>query len=124
MSSKLLEIKNFDININYSGRENFKWRNSSCIKFREYKTYKKEFELFIVIKIFKKKRDKSNGFIVYSQFDNSFVLKEDMAIVYKNQEIGFVKKINFDDKNSKVELLFIKILKIYYKKSRFYKNQT
>ena len=91
MSSKLLEIKNFDININYSGVENFKWRNSSCIKFREYKTYKKEFELFASYKdIQKEKRDKSNGFIVYSQFDNSFVLKEDMAI-YKNQEMVLVK---------------------------------
>jgi len=106
MSSKLLEIKNFDININYSGVEKTLNGGIALVSnLDNTKLTKKEFELFDSYKeIQKEKRDKSNGFIVYSQFDNSFVLKEDMAIVYKNQEIGFVKKINFDDKNSKVEL--------------------
>jgi hypothetical protein len=48
-----------------------------------------------------------------------------MAIVYKNQEIGFVKKINFDDKASKVELFFMKILKnLLQIKVDFIKNQS
>lgn len=94
MSSKLLEIKNFDMNINYSGVEKTLNGGIALVSnLDNTKLTKKEFELFSSYKdIQKEKRDKSNGFIVYSQFDNSFVLKEDMAIVYKNQEIGFVKK--------------------------------
>jgi len=46
-----------------------------------------------------------------------------MAIVYKNQEIGFVKKISFDDKNSKVELFIYQDFKKFItNKSRFYKK--
>ena len=125
MSSKLLEIKNFDININYSGVEKTLNGGIALVSNLENtKLTKKEFELFSSYKdIQKEKRDKSNGFIVYSQFDNSFVLKEDMAIVYKNQEIGFVKKISFDDKNSKVELFIYQDFKKFItNKSRFYKK--
>ena len=125
MSSKLLEIKNFDMNINYSGVEKTLNGGIALVSNLENtKLTKKEFELFSSYKdIQKEKRDKSNGFIVYSQFDNSFVLKEDMAIVYKNQEIGFVKKINFDDKASKVELFVYEDFKKFItNKSRFYKK--
>src|SRR5574344_1323201 len=125
MSSKLLEIKNFDMNINYSGVEKTLNGGIALVSNLENtKLTKKEFELFSSYKdIQKEKRDKSNGFIVYSQFDNSFVLKEDMAIVYKNQEIGFVKKISFDDKNSKVELFIYQDFKKFItNKSRFYKK--
>lgn len=127
MSSKLLEIKNFDMNINYSGVEKTLNGGIALVSNLENtKLTKRSLNYFLVIKIFKKKkRDKSNGFIVYSQFDNSFVLKEDMAIVYKNQEIGFVKKISFDDKNSKVELFIYQDFKKFItNKSRFYKNQS
>ena len=125
MSSKLLEIKNFDINVNYSGVEKTLNGGIALVSnLDNTKLTKKEFELFDSYKeIQKEKRDKSNGFIVYSQFDNSFVLKEDMAIVYKNQEIGFVKKINFDDKASKVELFVYEDFKKFItNKSRFYKK--
>ena len=125
MSSKLLEIKNFDMNINYSGVEKTLNGGIALVSnLDNTKLTKKEFELFASYKdIQKEKRDKSNGFIVYSQFDNSFILKEDMAIVYKNQEIGFVKKINFDDKNSKVELFVYEDFKKFItNKSRFYKK--
>jgi len=125
MSSKLLEIKNFDINVNYSGVEKTLNGGIALVSnLDNTKLTKKEFELFSSYKeIQKEKRDKSNGFIVYSQFDNSFILKEDMAIVYKNQEIGFVKKINFDDKASKVELFVYEDFKKFItNKSRFYKK--
>ena len=93
MSSKLFRDKNFDMNINYSGVEKTLNGGIALVSnLDNTKLTKRSLNYFLVIKIFKKeKRDKSNGFIVYSQFDNSFVLKEDMAIVYKNQEIGFVK---------------------------------
>ena len=46
-----------------------------------------------------------------------------MAIMYKNQEIGFVKDIKFDDKKSKVNLFIYSEFKKYItNKSRFYKK--
>ena len=46
-----------------------------------------------------------------------------MAIMYKNQEIGFVKDIKFDDKKSKVSLFIYSPFKKYItNKSRFYKK--
>lgn len=46
-----------------------------------------------------------------------------MAIIYKNQEIGFVKDIDFNDNKSKVDLFIYKSFKKYInKKSRFYKK--
>lgn len=46
-----------------------------------------------------------------------------MAIIYKNQEIGFVKDIKFSDNKSKVDLFIYNGFKKYInKQSRFYKK--
>ncbi len=57
MSSKLLEIKNFDMNINYSGVEKTLNGGIALVSnLDNTKLTKKEFELFLVIKIFKRKK--------------------------------------------------------------------
>ena len=46
-----------------------------------------------------------------------------MAIMYKNQEIGFVRDIKFDDNKSKVNLfIYTEFKKYITNKSRFYKK--
>ncbi|WP_228286240.1 MlaD family protein [Arcobacter vandammei] len=125
MSSKILEIKNFDLNLNYSGLESVLNGSIGLISNKnDGKLSKKEFTLYSSYKDIEKiNRDKSSGFIVYTEFDNSFVIKENMALIYKNQEIGFVKNIKFDDRVSKVEIFVYEEFRNYIKNtSRFYKK--
>ena len=125
MSSKLIELKNLNLDVNYSGLESiFNGAIGLVSNKNDGKFDKKEFILYSSYKdINRINRDKNRGFIVYTEFDNSFVLQEDMAIVYKNQEIGFVKNIKFNDKVSKVELfVYEDFRKFITNTSRFYKK--
>ncbi len=125
MSSKLVEIKNFDLSVNYSGLESVLNGAVGLVSNKgEGKLSKKEFTLYQSYKdIEKVNRDKNSGFVVYTEFDNSFVVKENMAVIYKNQEIGFVKNIKFDDAVSKVELFIYEDFRQYIKNtSRFFKK--
>lgn len=125
MSSKLVEIKSFDLSVNYSGLESVLNGAVGLVSNKgEGKLSKKEFTLYQSYKdIEKVNRDKNSGFVVYTEFDNSFVVKENMAVIYKNQEIGFVKNIKFDDAVSKVELFIYEDFRQYIKNtSRFFKK--
>lgn len=125
MSSKLVEIKSFDLSVNYSGLESVLNGAIGLVSNKgEGKLSKKEFTLYQSYKDIEKiNRDKNSGFVVYTEFDNSFVVKENMAVIYKNQEIGFVKNIKFDDAVSKVELFIYEDFRQYIKNtSRFFKK--
>lgn len=126
MSSKLVELKNLNLNINFSGIEPLLNGAIALVgeKRENSKLTKKEFKLYSSFKdVEKLKRVYNTGFIVEANFNNNFEIKPDMAIVYKNQEIGFVKDIKFDDKNSKVNLFIYNEFKKYItNKSKFYKK--
>lgn len=125
MSSKLVEMKNLNLNLNYSGVEPL--LNGAIGLISEKKTTVKpikEYKLYSSFKDVEKLRRVNNaGFTIEALFDNDFDIKPDMAIMYKNQEIGFVKDIKFDDKKSKVDLFIYNEFKKYItNKSRFYKK--
>ena len=126
MSSKLIEMKNLNLNINYSGVEPLLNGAIGLIsdKKDENKTDKKEFKLHSSFKDVEKLRRVNNtGFVIEADFNNSFEIKPDMAIMYKNQEIGFVRDIKFDDNKSKVNLfIYTEFKKYITNKSRFYKK--
>lgn len=126
MSSKIVEIKSMNLNINYSGVEPLLNGAIGLIadKRGDAELTKKEFKLYNSYKeVERLKRFYNTGFTIEASFDNSFEIKQDMAIVYKNQEIGFVKDIKFDDKKSKVNLFIYSPFKKYITdKSRFYKK--
>lgn len=128
MSSKLIELKNTNLNINYSGIDPLLNGAIGLLaeKKQNNKLTKKEFKLHSSYKdVEKLKRVYNSGFIVEADFNNDFTLKPDMAIMYKNQEIGFVKDIKFDDKKSKVNLFIYNEYKKYItNKSRFYKKSV
>ncbi|MDX9961785.1 MAG: MlaD family protein [Aliarcobacter sp.] len=126
MSSKLVELKSLNLNINYSGIDPLLNGAIALIgeKRKDSKLTKKEFKLYSSYKdVEKLRRIYNTGFVQEAEFSNDFILKADMAIFYKNQEIGFVKDINFDDKKSKVSLFIYNDFKKYItNKSRFYKK--
>lgn len=128
MSSKLIELKNLNLNINYSGIEPLLNGAIGLVgeKRKNSQIPNKEFKLYSSYKdVEKLKRIYNKGFIKEVEFNNDFLLKEDMLIFYKNQEIGFVKSINFDDKKSKVKLfIYKKFKKFITNKSRFYKKSS
>jgi paraquat-inducible protein B len=125
MSSKLVEMKTLDLNINYSGVEPLLNGAIGIVgEKRNEKLTKKDFKLYSSFKdVEKLKRVYNSGITIDAYFDNDFEIKADMAIIYKNQEIGFVKDISFDDKKSKVSLFIYTPFKKYItNKSRFYKK--
>jgi paraquat-inducible protein B len=126
MSSKLVEMKNLNLNLNYSGIEPLLNGAIGLIsdKKDENKVAKKEFKLYSSFKDVEKLRRVNNtGFVIEADFNNSFEIKPDMAIMYKNQEIGFVRDIKFDDNKSKVNLfIYTEFKKYITNKSRFYKK--
>ncbi len=126
MSSKLVEMKSLNLNINYSGVEPLLNGAIGLVGEKKdgAKLSNKEFKLYSSYKdVEKLKRIYNTGFTIESTFDNDFEIKQDMAIMYKNQEIGFVKEIKFDDKKSKVNLFIYSEFKKYItNKSRFYKK--
>lgn len=125
MGSKLVEMKNFNLNVNYNGLESVLNGGIGLVSNKNSgKLRKKEFPLYSSYKDIEKiNRDKNSGFIVYTEFNNSFIIKENMSVVYKNQEIGFVKNIKFADNISKVELFIYEDFRQYVKNtSRFFKK--
>ena len=126
MSSKLVEMKSLNLNINYSGVEPLLNGAIGLVGEKKdgAKLSNKEFKLYASYKdVEKLKRIYNTGFTIETSFNNDFKIKPDMAIMYKNQEIGFVKDIKFDDKKSKVNLFIYSEFKKYItNKSRFYKK--
>ncbi|KAB7885879.1 MlaD family protein [Poseidonibacter ostreae] len=125
MSSKLLELKDFKVDVNYSGITPLLNGAIGIAEIRrDKKQSKKSFKLYSSYsKIEKIKRLHNDGFTVDAYFNNDFKIKKDMAIVYKNQEIGFVKTIKFNSKESNAKLFIYKEYKKYLNKtSRFYKK--
>ncbi len=125
MSSKLIELKNLDLNINNIGLKPFLDGAISLVDIkRDAKLTKRKFKLYSSYKdVEQLKRLETEGFYTNAYFDNSFAIKKDESINYKNQEIGFVKSIKFDDKTSKVQMFIYSKYKKYIKNnSRFYKK--
>jgi paraquat-inducible protein B len=125
MSSKLVEMKALDLNINYSGVEPLLNGAIGIVgEKRSEKLTKKDFKLYNSYKdVEKLKRVYNSGFTIDAYYDNDFEIKANMAIIYKNQEIGFVEDIKFDDKKSRVSLFIYTPFKKYItEKSRFYKK--
>ena len=125
MSSKLVEMKALDLNINYSGVEPLLNGAIGIVgEKRSEKLTKKEFKLYSSFKdVEKLKKVYNTGITIDAFFDNDFEIKPNMAIIYKNQEIGFVKDIDFDDRRSTVSLfIYTPFQKYITKKSRFYKK--
>lgn len=125
MSSKLFEMKSLNLNINYSGIEPLLNGAIGLISEKvDDKLTKKEFKLYSSFKdVEKLNRFSNSGIVINADFYNDFEIKPDMAIMYKNQEIGFVKDIKFDDRKSKVSLFIYTPFKKYISdKSRFYKK--
>ena len=127
MSSKLFEMKSLNLNINYSGIEPLLNGAIGLVSEKaDDKLTKKEFKLYNSFKdVEKLNRFSNSGIVITADFYNDFEIKPDMAIMYKNQEIGFVKDIKFDDKKSKVSLFIYSPFKKYITdKSRFYKKSV
>ena len=125
MSSKLVEMKALDLNINYSGVEPLLNGAIGIVgEKRSEKLTKKEFKLYSSFKdVEKLKKVYNTGITIDAFFDNDFEIKPNMEIIYKNQEIGFVKDIDFDDRRSTVRLfIYTPFQKYITKKSRFYKK--
>ncbi len=125
MSSKLIEIKNLNLNFNYSGIEPLLNGSIGLLSEKRSETLsKKEFKLYSSYKdVEKLKKIYNQGFLIDAYFDNKINIKENMSVVYKNQEIGFVKSISFKESKSKASLFIYKKFKKYIsKKSRFYKK--
>ncbi|MGA1933381.1 MlaD family protein [Arcobacter sp. YIC-464] len=125
MSSKLIDMKNLDLDINYSGFTPLlngaigilsEKRASKLTKnsFKLYEDYKEVRDL---------KRVYNQGSLFTAYFDNSFSLEEGMAVVYKNKEIGFIKSVSFSENESKAKLFIYKGFKKYINNtSAFYKK--
>ncbi|WP_228131139.1 MlaD family protein [Aliarcobacter lanthieri] len=128
MSSKILQIKNLNLDLNYSGMEGMFNGSIGVLSTSndKNKLTKQEFKLYSKYEdVLRIKRMENSGFIVFTEFDNSFKLFQDMAVIYKNQEIGFVKNIKFNDKLSKVELfIYDDYKKFITNSSRFYKKSA
>ncbi len=125
MSSKLVELKDLDLNINNIGFKPLLDGAISLVDIKRNEKYtKKSFKLYSSYKdVEELKRVQTEGSFISAYFDNSFEIKENQSINYKNQEIGFVKSIKFDDKKSKVKMfIYSKYKKYITKKSRFYKK--
>lgn len=125
ISSKLVEIKNLNLNVNYSGAESLLNGGIALVDVDTNSGFsKKSFKLYSSYKDVEKiKRVSAKGFVIKAYFDNSFNLQKDMPIIYKNQEIGFVKESSFAENRSAVELFVYEDYKKYITaKSRFYKK--
>ncbi len=125
MSSKLIELKNLDLNINNIGLKPLLDGAISLVDVqRKAKLTKKNFKLYSSYKDVESiKRVQTEGFYVKAYFDNSFVIKKEESINYKNHEIGFVKSIKFNDKSSEVKMfIYSKYKKYITKNSSFYKK--
>lgn len=127
MSSKIIELKNLDININYAGIKPLLEGAISILNLNENsKLTKKSFKLYNSFEDVKRiKRIQTEGFLIKASFDNGFKLKKNDPITFKGQEIGFVQSVKFGENNSKVKLfIYSKFKKYINSKSRFYKKSA
>jgi paraquat-inducible protein B len=124
MSSKLIDIKNLNMSINYSGIDSLLKGSIALIADKSSKNSKKSFKLYKSYQeAYKIKKLRNEGFLLNAAFENSFTLKKDMPVFYENQEIGFVNDIKFEEYYSKANLfIYNKFKKYIDKKSRFYKK--
>jgi paraquat-inducible protein B len=126
INSKLVQLKGLDLDINYEGFDSL-LRGGIAIESLNTKARltKNSFKLYTSYKdIEKLKRTYKKGIFIDSFFTNDFKIKKDMAIVYKNQEIGFIDSITFGENRSKAKLfIYNKYKKYIDKKSRFYKQK-
>lgn len=125
IGSKLVEIKNLNLNVNYNGAESLLNGGIALVDVdANGKFSKQSFKLYSSYKDVEKiKRVSAKGFVIKTYFDNSFNLQKDTPIVYKNQEIGFVKESSFAENQSVAELFIYEDYKKYITtKSRFYKK--
>ncbi len=127
MSSKLVQIKNLNLNVNYSGFEPLLNGAIGIVaEKRKEKLKNKKFKLYSSYKdVERLKRIYNKGFVISAYFNNDFEIKPDMAVKYKNQEIGFVKSVKFNNKTSKANLfIYNKFKKYINKRSRFFKKSA
>lgn len=125
MSSKLINMKNLDLSINYDGYEPLLNGGIGILtEKRKSKLTKSYFKLYDTFQeVQRLKRIYNKGSIVKAYFKNDFNVQKDMAIIYKNQEIGFVKSIKFAENESRAKLLIYSQFKKYLTAtSRFYKK--
>jgi len=125
MSSKLIDIKNLDLNINYSGINPLLKGAIAVIKDdKQSKLNKKTFKILKSHQeAYKIKKMRNKGFTLKTAFENNFRLEEDMPIYYQNYEIGFINKVDFEEHYSKAELfIYNKYKKYITKHSKFYKK--
>jgi len=127
MSSKLVDIKNLNMSINYSGMESLLKGSIALISNKQIKKAKNKNLSFKLYKsyqdAYKIKKLRNDGFIISAAFENSFTLKKDMPIFYENQEIGFINEIKYEEHYSKANLfIYNKFKKYINKRSRFYKK--
>ncbi len=124
ISSKLVEFKNLNLDINYSGVKPLLDGGIAIVDIkRGEKLTKKIFKLYNSYEdVQRLRREQTQGSFITAYFDNSFKIKKNQTISYKSQEIGFVDSIKFNDKKSKVKIfIYSKYKKYLSKKSRFYK---
>ncbi len=127
MSSKLVELENLNLNINYSGLKPLLDGAISIVDIkRGTKSKKRSFTLYNSYKDVEELRKiQTEGSYITAYFDNSFKINENEIINYKNQEIGFVKLVTFNEKYSKVKIfIYSKYKKYITKRSRFYKKSA
>lgn len=125
MSSKLLDIKNLNINLNFAGVNPLIHGAIAVIEDdKKLKLKKKSFNVYKSYQdAYKEQRMKNEGFILKTAFSNSFRVEEDMPVFYENYEIGFVNKTDFEEHYSKAELFIYNKYKKYITKfSKFYKK--
>ena len=125
MSSKIIELKNLNLDINNLGLKPLLDGGISIVDIsRKTKLSKSNFKLYESYKdVEELKRIQTKGFYKTAYFDNSFKIEKNEAINYKNQEIGYIKSIKFGEKESKVKMfIYSKYKKYITNKSRFYKK--
>jgi len=125
MSSKLLQLKDLDVDVNYHGLENLLNGGIGIVtEKRKSRLTKNSFKLYGKYEdVARLKRIYNKGFLIDAYFDNDFKIQKDMSIIYKNQEIGFVKSIKFNENKSRAKLLIYRQYKKYLNTtSRFYKK--
>lgn len=125
LGSKLVEIKNLNLNINYNGAEPLLNGGIALVDINSSAGLsKKSFKLYSSYKDVERiKRVSANGFAIKAFFNNGFNIQKDMPLIYKNREIGFIKDIGFAENQSPVEIFIYEEYKKYITpKSRFYKK--
>lgn len=126
ISSKLLEIKNLDISLNYNGLKPLLNGGISILRLKKNALKKKNtFKLYSSYKEVEKiAKTYNDGFYLDVVFSNHIKINENMPLIFENQEIGFIKNIKFSKDESVVKFFIKNKYKQYINKNtRFYKNK-